>query len=94
MKQTYVIVGVHNEDGYKRLELKPLESYVDKKKEMKPGLLDGLNISGMVRQVSGMYQQNMRVDIVRVPSDVYNEMKLTIDGEFTISYGRGEVLYE
>jgi hypothetical protein len=90
MKQTYVIVGIHNEDGYKRLELKPLESFVDKKKEIKPSLL---NISSMVRDVGNMYQQNMRVDIIRIPVDAFKDMKLVIDGEFTISYGRGEFIY-
>jgi len=85
MEQTYTIVGIQSNNGYKKLELRPLESIVSEKESIDP--LEALkNIGGLVQRTQKMYSKNRIIDIIRVSDKTYRDMNLEIDGSFTIKY--------
>jgi len=86
MEQTYKIIGIQSGNGYKKLELKPLETLVQDKE--KDDLLSAakLGFGGVIKKTAQMYSQQRLIDVIRVPDEEYELMNLTIDGTFTISY--------
>ena len=85
MEQTYKIVGVQSENGYKKLKLKPLEKEVNEKKKL--NVLGALNdINGFIGETKNMFTGSIHVDIICVPDAEYVKRGLVIDGMFTITY--------
>jgi len=88
MEQTYKIVGIHSEQGCKKLCLVALENMMQKQETVDPlAALNALkNMSGLVQKTSEMYLKQKQVDHIRVPDSVFKEKQLAIDETFTINY--------
>lgn len=85
MEQSYKIIGVQSENGFKKLKLKPMENQVEEKKPL--NVMAALkDINGFVSQTTDMFSKTVHIDMISVPDEVYKSMGLMIDGMFTISY--------
>jgi hypothetical protein len=86
MEQTYKIIGIQSGDGYKKLELKPLETLVQNKEKDDLFGAAKMGFGGVIKKTAQMYKQDLRYDIIRVPDEEYKRMHLEIDSTFTINY--------
>jgi len=85
MEQTYKIVGIHSEQGCKKLCLVALENMMQKQETVDP-LAALKNMSSLVQKTSEMYLKQKQVDHIRIPDSVFKEKQLAIDETFTINY--------
>jgi len=86
MEQTYKIIGIQSGNGYKKLELKPLETLVQDKEKDDLFSAAKMGFGGVIQKTAKMYSQQRLIDVIRVPDEEYKRMNLEIDATFTISY--------
>lgn len=86
MEQTYKIIGIQSGDGYKKLELKPLETLVQDKEKDDLFSAAKMGFGGVIKKTAQMYSQQRLIDVIRVPDETYEQMHLEIDSTFTINY--------
>ena len=85
MKQTYRIVGIRSLDGFKKLELQPMDEMVQENKEVNLGDIMK-NIGGFTKETARRFQKYQSFDVIRVSDLAFSEGKYELDGLFTIEF--------
>ena len=85
MKQTYRVVGIRSMDGYKMLELQPIDDMVSEKKDVKA--VDILkNLNSFTRDTVKNFRKYQVFDKIRITDDEFVNRDIGIDSMFSIDF--------
>jgi len=85
MKQTYRVVGIRSMDGYKMLELQPIDDMVSEKKDV--NAVDVLkNLNSFTRDTVKNFRKYQVFDKIRITDDEFVNRDIGIDSMFSIDF--------